>query len=127
MGLVATDAEGRILIPSPDGLLIRDEKGWQKIDRSVGLRGAVYAAFEDRQHSLWIGLAGRGLVEWRGVPGMGELLACKWAGKRYRVRDPAAGRRVALGRHRRRAVSRDAPAIRHLVEESCGTGWFPGA
>src|SRR5579872_1002000 len=66
MGLVATDADGRILIPSPDGLLIRDKKGWQKIDRSVGVRGAVYAAFEDRQHSLWIGLVGRGLVEWRG-------------------------------------------------------------
>ena len=66
MGRVATDAEGRILLPSPDGLLIRDEKGWQKIDRSVGLRGVVYAAFEDRQHSLWIGLAGRGLAEWRG-------------------------------------------------------------
>jgi len=66
MGLVATDADGRILIPSPDGLLIRDEKDWQKIDRSVGLHGAVYSAFEDRQHSLWIGLAGRGLTEWRG-------------------------------------------------------------
>ena len=66
MGHIRTDADGRILIPSPDGLLIRDEKGWQKIDRSVGLRGVVYAAFEDRQHSLWIGLAGRGLAEWRG-------------------------------------------------------------
>lgn len=66
LGLVATDAEGRILIPSPDGLLIRDGKSWQKIDRSVGLRGVVYSAFEDRQHSLWIGLAGRGVDEWRG-------------------------------------------------------------
>jgi diguanylate cyclase (GGDEF)-like protein len=66
MGLVATDAEGRILIPSSDGLLIRDQKGWQKIDRSAGLRGAVYVAYEDRQHTLWIGLAGRGLAEWRG-------------------------------------------------------------
>ena len=66
MGLVATDADGRPLVPSPDGLLIRDEKGWQKIDRSVGLHGAVYSAFEDRQHSLWIGSAGRGLTEWRG-------------------------------------------------------------
>jgi len=66
MGRVATDADGRILIPSPDGLLIQDVKGWRKIDRSVGLRGTVYAAFEDRQHSLWIGLAGRGLTQWRG-------------------------------------------------------------
>ncbi len=31
-----------------------------------GLRGTVYSAFEDRQHSLWIGMAGRGLVQWRG-------------------------------------------------------------
>jgi diguanylate cyclase (GGDEF)-like protein len=66
MGNIKTDTDGRILIPSNDGLLIRDEKGWQEINRSVGLRGVVYAAFEDRQHSLWIGLAGRGLAEWRG-------------------------------------------------------------
>src|ERR1035438_8562031 len=51
---------------SPEGLLIGDKKGWERIDRSVGLRGAVYSAYEDRQHSLWIGLAGRGLAKWRG-------------------------------------------------------------
>jgi len=66
VGLPNTDADGRILLPSPDGLVIRGEKGWRKIDRSMGLRGAVYAAFEDHQHSLWIGLAGRGLAQWRG-------------------------------------------------------------
>jgi len=57
-GIPSTDADGRILLPSSDGLLIHDPKGWQKIGRSAGLRGAVYAAFEDRQHSLWIGMAG---------------------------------------------------------------------
>ncbi len=66
IGLPSVDLDGRILLPSPDGLLIRQKKGWRKIDRSAGLRGAVYAAFEDRQHSLWIGLAGRGLARWRG-------------------------------------------------------------
>ena len=66
LGDLAFDTEGRILLTSHDGLLIHEEKGWQKIDRSVGLRGVVYSVFEDRQHSLWIGLAGRGLVEWRG-------------------------------------------------------------
>jgi diguanylate cyclase (GGDEF)-like protein len=65
-GTPAIDADGRVLLPSPDGLLILNEKGWQKVDRSEGLRGTVYAAFEDRQHSLWIGLAGRGLAQWRG-------------------------------------------------------------
>ena len=66
VGIPGIDAEGRILLPSPDGLLIGDGKSWQKIDQSVGLRGAVYSAFEDRQRSLWIGLEGRGLAQWRG-------------------------------------------------------------
>jgi diguanylate cyclase (GGDEF)-like protein len=66
VGIPATDAEGRILIPSPDGLLIGDGKSWEKIGRSAGLRGAVYSVLEDRQHSLWIGLAGRGVAQWRG-------------------------------------------------------------
>jgi diguanylate cyclase (GGDEF)-like protein len=65
-GVPATDADGRMLFPSSTGLLIRDDAGWQKIDRSAGLRGTVYAAFEDRQQSLWIGLAGRGLARLRG-------------------------------------------------------------
>jgi diguanylate cyclase (GGDEF)-like protein len=65
-GIMAVDGDGRILLPSPEGLFIRDEKGWKKIGRAAGLRGVVYAVFEDRQHSLWIGLAGRGLAQWRG-------------------------------------------------------------
>jgi diguanylate cyclase (GGDEF)-like protein len=65
-GVPALDADGRMLFPSSSGLLIKGETGWQKIDRSSGLRGTVYAAFEDRQRSLWIGLAGRGLAHWRG-------------------------------------------------------------
>jgi diguanylate cyclase (GGDEF)-like protein len=66
IGIPGVDVDGRILLPSPDGLLIWDGKDWQKIDRSLGLRGAVYSVFEDRQHTLWIGLAGRGLAQWRG-------------------------------------------------------------
>ena len=63
---LAVDRSGRVLFGSPQGLLIGDPKGWQTIGRSDGLRGTVYAAYEDRQHSLWIGMAGRGLVQWRG-------------------------------------------------------------
>jgi diguanylate cyclase (GGDEF)-like protein len=48
------------------GLIIGNENRWQQISRSDGLRGTVYAAFEDRQRTLWIGSAGRGLVQWRG-------------------------------------------------------------
>ena len=66
VGIPGVDADGRILIPSADGLLIGNGKAWERIDRSVGLRGVVYSVFEDRQRSLWIGLAGRGLAQWRG-------------------------------------------------------------
>lgn len=69
VGVPAVDADGRILLPSPDGLLIRGETSWQKIDHASGLRGTVYSAFEDRQQSLWIGLAGRGLAR---LPGYRE-------------------------------------------------------
>ena len=62
----AIDADGRVLMPMPDGLLIGDEHDWQTIDHTAGLRGVAYTAFEDRQHSLWIGMEGRGLVQWRG-------------------------------------------------------------
>jgi diguanylate cyclase (GGDEF)-like protein len=62
----AIDSDGRALIPMPDGILVGEENHWQKIDHTSGLRGVAYTAFEDRQHSLWIGMEGRGLVQWRG-------------------------------------------------------------
>ncbi len=66
VGVPAVDRGGRILLTSPDGLFIGDHNEWRKIDRSDGLRGTVYSVLEDRQHSLWVGLAGRGLLQWRG-------------------------------------------------------------
>ncbi len=65
-GVPAVDSDGQMLFPSSEGLVIRGQNGWQNVARAAGLRGTVYAAFEDRQHSLWIGLAGRGLARWRG-------------------------------------------------------------
>jgi diguanylate cyclase (GGDEF)-like protein len=68
-GIPATDAEGQVLLPmmpTTDGLLAGRPLHWQKIDHTSGLRGAAYTAFEDRQHSLWIGMKGRGLEQWRG-------------------------------------------------------------
>jgi diguanylate cyclase (GGDEF)-like protein len=62
----AVDEDGRTLLPSADGLFIQQGKGWQKVGRAAGLHGTVYTILEDRQHSLWIGTAGRGLVQWRG-------------------------------------------------------------
>lgn len=66
VGAPAVDETGRILLPTPRGLLIRTGETWKVIDESHGLHGAVYSVFEDREHSLWIGLGGRGLVQWNG-------------------------------------------------------------
>ncbi|MGD0830580.1 MAG: EAL domain-containing protein [Terracidiphilus sp.] len=66
VGVPAVDEDGRILLPTPDGLLMQEKKGWRTIDRTAGLRGVVMTAYEDRQHSLWLGMAGRGLMQWRG-------------------------------------------------------------
>jgi diguanylate cyclase (GGDEF)-like protein len=66
VGAPNVDGSGRLLLPTPGGLLIRDGDNWKLIDESHGLRGAVYSVFEDRQHSLWVGLGGRGLVQWSG-------------------------------------------------------------
>jgi len=60
------DQDGRLLLPSSGGLLIRDGKEWRRISRSAGLRGSVSTVYQDRQNALWIGLGGRGLVLWRG-------------------------------------------------------------
>ncbi len=65
-GVPAVDDDGRILLTTPVGLLIGHKNGWKMIDRTAGLRGTVYSVFEDRQHSLWIGLGGRGLAQWVG-------------------------------------------------------------
>ncbi len=65
-GVPAVDDDGRILLTTPVGLLIGYKNEWKMVDRSAGLRGTVYSVFEDRQHSLWIGLGGRGLAQWVG-------------------------------------------------------------
>jgi diguanylate cyclase (GGDEF)-like protein len=59
-------SDGDMMIPCGTELLIHRESGWVRIDRSSGLHGVVYTAFEDRQHSIWVGTSGRGLAQWRG-------------------------------------------------------------
>ena len=65
-GMPGVDSEGHILLPAADGLVIGRDGAWRKIGRAAGLRGAVYAVLQDREGSLWIGLAGRGLARWLG-------------------------------------------------------------
>jgi diguanylate cyclase (GGDEF)-like protein len=65
-GTPSLDADGRIILAAPTGLIISSRSGWHRIDRATGVRGTVHSVYEDRQQSLWLGLAGRGLAQWRG-------------------------------------------------------------
>jgi diguanylate cyclase (GGDEF)-like protein len=63
---LSVDSDGRILLLRADGLLIQEGKSWHRIDRAAGLHGMPIAAFEDRKRTLWVGLYGQGLEQWRG-------------------------------------------------------------
>jgi len=65
-GVPAVDSQGDILFPTPDGLVIRTKNGWWKVGRAAGLQGVAYAVLQDREGSVWVGLAGHGLARWPG-------------------------------------------------------------
>jgi signal transduction histidine kinase/CheY-like chemotaxis protein/ligand-binding sensor domain-containing protein len=65
-GKLAVDSTGRLLVPNGNGLWIGDGRDWFLVDRRAGLRAAVYAALQDREGTIWLGLAGRGLARWLG-------------------------------------------------------------
>ncbi len=66
-GLIAADRDGRVLIPRTDGVsIIEPGKEPQLIGRNGGLRTSVYVAMQDREGSVWLGLAGHGLARWLG-------------------------------------------------------------
>lgn len=60
------DSDGRVLLPSADGIYIDNNNYWHHVDQAAGLQGTAYTAFEDAQHRLWIGTASRGLAQWQG-------------------------------------------------------------
>ena len=62
----ALDADGRVLLPTANGLYLENGNDWQHVDQSAGLQGTAYSVLEDRQHRLWIGMASRGLAQWQG-------------------------------------------------------------
>ncbi|HEV2135298.1 MAG TPA: diguanylate cyclase [Terracidiphilus sp.] len=65
-GIACFDSDGDLLFPSPDGLAIHHRGQWKTIGPAQGLRGVVYSVFQDREGSIWLGMAGHGLVRWAG-------------------------------------------------------------
>ena len=66
IGSFIIDSGGRLLVPTTEGLVIRENGRFRTIGRSAGLLPPAYSVMQDREGSVWIGLAGRGLAKWRG-------------------------------------------------------------
>jgi len=66
-GAPAIDRHGNIMLPTSSGLYRFVSGHWQVVDRSNGLTSsAVFSALEDREGTIWVGLAGAGLDRWTG-------------------------------------------------------------
>ncbi len=65
-GTFGLDSDGKLLVPTTDGLAIRENGKFRIIGRSTGLLPPVYSVLQDREGSVWLGLAGRGLAKWMG-------------------------------------------------------------
>jgi signal transduction histidine kinase/streptogramin lyase/ActR/RegA family two-component response regulator len=62
-GSLALDRQGRLVVPTDNGLFVLDSGRWRSYGMAQGLPGqSVSAAFEDSEGSLWLGLWGLGLV-----------------------------------------------------------------
>jgi signal transduction histidine kinase/CheY-like chemotaxis protein/ligand-binding sensor domain-containing protein len=67
-GIPIFDHQGRMLVPTLDGLAIREAAGsWKYVASAQGLPSDVVSnVLQDREGSLWIGMYGYGLVRWPG-------------------------------------------------------------
>jgi diguanylate cyclase (GGDEF)-like protein len=63
---LGNDNDGRLLIPTTSGLGVQTEDGWRLVGKDQNLTAPVYSTLCDREGSIWMGLAGRGLARWKG-------------------------------------------------------------
>ncbi|HTS68434.1 MAG TPA: response regulator, partial [Terriglobia bacterium] len=64
--LMEVDGEGRLLIPTIEGVTISEGSRFRTVGSREGLRAPAYSVLCDREGSIWVGLAGHGLARWRG-------------------------------------------------------------
>ena len=81
-GQLAVDAGGRLLVPTIEGLTINDGAHFRTVGKEQGLLGPVYSVLRDREDSIWVGLAGRGLARWQRLPGVGRIYVPERVGQR---------------------------------------------
>ena len=66
-GIPVVDRHGDLMLPTASGLYRWHGDRWQVISRASGLTSnALFSALEDREGTIWVGLAGAGLDRWPG-------------------------------------------------------------
>ena len=64
---LALDPDGKLLVPTSQGLARQTRSGWELIKADQGLTtNDISAVQQDREGSIWIGLLGSGLARWLG-------------------------------------------------------------
>jgi len=65
-GAPSISREGRLMVPTVNGLYLRRETGWEVVTKRSGLpSNTVSWIMEDREGSLWVGTVGNGLAQWQ--------------------------------------------------------------
>jgi len=130
------DDQGRMLTRANDGLARWEGDHWRIFDKSNGLPDiGIDALLYDRDHVLWIGTYGRGVLQWRGYDqfeswqtAQGLDSSPSWAIARARngplwVGDELGGSVLASGATRLTAWPLKAPL---LAQETIGLRALPG-
>lgn len=65
-GAPVLDSEGRLLVPTNEGVAIREGSAFRLAGRASGVLPPVYSVLQGRGGTVWLGLAGRGLAKWLG-------------------------------------------------------------
>ena len=63
---IEVDSSGSIMVPTIEGLVISENQHFRIIGKGENLHAPVYSVLQDREGSIWLGLAGKGLARWRG-------------------------------------------------------------
>lgn len=145
-GTLALDRNGRLIVPTDNGLFVLEEGRWRCYGVAQGLPGqTASAALHDREGSLWLGLWGLGLIRvagygvtqtWTVQDGLGSSTVSAfvvdargrtWAGtdSGLAVKEPGQDRWKALGQMRGLCGSK----VRSLALGPDGAVWagcFPG-
>ncbi len=66
-GIVSAGPDGRLLVPSDEGLWLRQANGWTLLTEEHGLpAGRIRTVLHDHEGSLWIGFSDAGIARLRG-------------------------------------------------------------